>query len=107
VRKRVVGCSGAVWVDADGDGQRTCAFDYAKRIHKEAGGKWPNVIEALSDYDEAVAAQSASLLRADGLVLNERAVREATKAAGGHVVRGFEAYWDDWRASQIARREKK
>ena len=67
VRKRVIGCTGAVWVDADGDGQRTCAFVYAKRIHKESGGKWRDMIKALSDYDEAVAAQAASLLQADGI----------------------------------------
>jgi len=107
VQKKVIGCTGAVWVDADGDGKRTSAFDYAKRLHREAGGKWPDLVRALADYDESVAAQAASLLRADGVTLNDPDVRQAARAAGEQVAQGFEAYWDSWRASQIARREKK
>jgi hypothetical protein len=107
VRKVVIGCTGAVWVDADGDGKRTSAFDYAKRIYKEVGGTWQKVVKALAGYDESVAAQAASLLRSDGVSLNEPEVRDAARRAGEQVARGFTAYWDEWRASQIARREKK
>src|SRR5439155_16790108 len=32
VERRVIGATGAVWVDADGDGQRTCAYEYARRL---------------------------------------------------------------------------
>jgi hypothetical protein len=107
VRKRVVGCTGAVWVDADGDGRRTSAFEYARRIHKESAGKWQEVVKALADYDQAVSAQAASLLRADGVSLSDAPVRDAARAAGSQVERGFAAYWESWRASQIARRERK
>ena len=107
VRKKVIGCTGAVWVDADSNGKRTSAFDYAMRIHKESGGKWQGVVKALAGYDESVAAQAASLLRADGVSLNDPAVRDAARQAGEQVGRGFAAYWDAWRASQIALREKK
>ena len=32
VNRQVIGASGAVWLDADGDGKRTSAFEYASRI---------------------------------------------------------------------------
>ena len=98
---------GAVWVDADGDGKRTSALEYARRIHKEASGKSQDVIRALANCDETVAVQAASLLRADGVSLSDPSVHGAARSAGAHVARGFAAYWEAWRASQIARREKK
>jgi hypothetical protein len=107
VRKMVFGCTGAVWMDADGDGKPTSAFEYAKRIHREANGKTQEVFRALAGYDETVAVQAASLLRADGVSLSDPSVRDAARSAGSHVARGFAAYWEAWRASQVARREKK
>jgi hypothetical protein len=106
VRKMVIGCTGPVWVDADGDGNRTSAFAYARKVHK-AGGKWQETVKELAPFDEAVAAQAASLLRADGASLNDPEVRAAARSAGQHVERAFAAYWEAWRASQISRREKK
>jgi hypothetical protein len=35
---RTIGCSGAVWLDADGDGRRTAAYDYAQRLFAASGG---------------------------------------------------------------------
>ncbi len=32
VNRQVIGMTGAVWLDADGDGKRTSAFEYARRI---------------------------------------------------------------------------
>src|SRR5262249_3537345 len=60
---RVIGSTGAVWLDADGDGQRTSAHGYAERVLRDAGGDWRKGIAALSEYDEGVAAQAAALLR--------------------------------------------
>ena len=62
---------------------------------------------ALADYDEAVAAQAAGLLRAAGVSVGDREVRAAAKAAGAQVVRGFDAYAEAWRESRIARQEKR
>jgi len=99
----VIGATGAVWLDADGDGKRTSARGYAERLLREAGGDWPKVVKALADYDEAVAAQAAALLRARGVVLRDTEVRDAARKAGAQVERGFGAYVEAWRESQIAR----
>src|SRR5262249_48029787 len=65
VDRRVIGASGAVWIDADGDGKRTSAYAYAHRLMTTHGAL--KVIAALSDYDEAVAVQVASLFKARGI----------------------------------------
>ncbi len=106
VNRRVLGATGAVWLDADGDGKRTSARGYAERLVKEAGGDWPKVVAALADYDEAVAIQAAALLRGRGVSLTDAAVREAARKAGARVEQGFAAYAEAWRASQIARGDR-
>jgi hypothetical protein len=103
VDRRVIGATGAVWLDADGDGRRTSARGYAERLLRDAGGEWAKVVKALSDYDEAVAVQAAALLRARGVSPGDADLREAARKAGAQVTRGFEAYAEAWRESQIAR----
>ncbi len=107
VRKRVIGVTGAVWLDGDGDGQRSSAHDYAKKVVADAGSDWRKVVKALSGFDEATAAQAAGLLRAAGVSPSDKDVRAAAKAAGDPVLRGFDAYAEAWRESQIARQEAK
>jgi hypothetical protein len=103
VRKRVIGLTGAVWLDADGDGRRTTARDYAKKVLAGAGGDWKKAVAGLAGYDEAVAAQMAGLLRVAGTAPSDKDVRAAAKAAGEQVLRGFDAYAEAWRESQIAK----
>jgi hypothetical protein len=107
VRKRVIGLTGAVWLDGDGDGKRSSARDYAKKVLAGAGTDWRKAVKALAGYDEAVAAQAAGLLRAAGISPSDREVRAAAKAAGDAVLRGFDAYAQAWRESQIARQDAK
>jgi hypothetical protein len=105
VQRRVIGSTGAVWLDGDGDGRRTSARGYAQRLLTETGGEWGKLVQALGAYDEAVAAQAAALLQARGVSVGDRAVREAARKAGAHVERGFQAYREAWRESQIARQQ--
>jgi hypothetical protein len=107
VRKRVIGVTGAVWLDGDGDGKRSSAHDYAKKILADAGTDWRKAVKALAAYDEAVAAQAAGLLRVAGVSLSDKDVRAAAKMTGESVLRGFDAYAEAWRESQIARQEAK
>ena len=102
VRKRVLGLTGAVWLDADGDGKRTSAHGYAKRA-VAAGPDWKRTVAALAGYDGAVAAQAAGLLRGSGVSASNPDVRAAAKAAGEPVLRGFDAYAEAWREVQLAR----
>jgi hypothetical protein len=103
VKKRVIGVTGAAWFDADGNGTRWGMDYYAQRVLKEADGNWTKAIPNLKLYDEAVATQFAGLLRAAGTSPSDKDVRAAAKAAGEHVLRGFDAYSESWRASQIAK----
>lgn len=105
VRRRALGSTGAVWLDVDGDGERTSAFAYARRILREAKGEWSAVVRALGDYDEAVAAQEAGLLQAAGVSVSGDEIRQATHKAGPQVERGFQAFAEAWRESRIARGE--
>jgi hypothetical protein len=103
VRKRMIGLSGAVWLDADGNGKRTSAYDYAKKVMADTTGDWKKALAALAEYDETVAAQAAGLLRAAGTSPSDKDVRAAAKEAGPQVLRGFDAYSESWRESQIAK----
>jgi hypothetical protein len=103
VDRRVIGSTGAVWIDGDGDGKRTSALEYARRLLREAGEDWRKLVRALGNYDEAVAAQAAGLLQARGVRVQDAEVREAARQAGAQVERGFQAYAEAWRESQLAR----
>ena len=102
VRKRVIGLTGAVWLDADGDGRRTSALDYARKAVGD-GADWRKAVAALAGHDEAVAAQAAGLLRGRGVSPSAAEVRAAARAAGDAVLRGFDAYAEAWRESELAR----
>lgn len=107
VRKRVLGLTGAVWVDADGDGKRTSARDYARKAVRDAGADWRKAVRTLAGYDEAVAAQAARLLRVAGVSPSAKDVRDAAGVAGAQVLRGFDAYAEAWQESRVAREDAK
>ena len=81
---RVLGATNPVWLDADGDGKFTPARAYAEQLVKRHGTAAAKLFPALADYDEAVAAQAASLCHAAGKDLRsaeyQRALRDATRA---------------------------
>lgn len=60
---KTLGCSGAVWLDADGDGQRSCAADYAETVTSRAAGDVRRLTALLADCDAAVAVQAARLFQ--------------------------------------------
>jgi hypothetical protein len=99
----VLGASGAVWLDADGDGRRTPAVDYARRVVSEHRADWPALYNALADYDSAVAAQAAHLCQQAGRSLLDAAAQSALKEARPEVQRGMTAYLEAWRENQVAR----
>jgi hypothetical protein len=106
VARRIVGATGAVWIDGDGDGRRTSAYGYAQRLMGSLGADPAKLISALGSYDEAVASQAASLLHGRGVSLEDPALREAIREAGQHVEQGFQSFADAWRASQIAKGQR-
>jgi len=89
---RVIGSTNPVWLDGDGDGRFTAARTYAKRVVNEYGRDPAKLISSLDGFDEAVAAQAASLCTAAGQSLSSPAFAEALKAGAAQVQRGFRAF---------------
>jgi hypothetical protein len=103
VERKIIGATGAVWLDGDGDGKFTSAHDYAQRLFRESDGQAAVLVKRLADYDEAVASQAAGLLQGKGVSLQDPVLSEAGRKAGKHVESGFQAFIQAWRDSQIAR----
>ncbi len=100
---RTIGCSGAVWLDVNGDGRRTSARDYAERLVAAAKNDWAKLILSLANYDEAAAAQTAHLVRASGTSLQSEPLVAALKSGTTATQSGFHAYAEAWRENEIAR----
>ncbi|CAN5912153.1 hypothetical protein BH24BAC1_BH24BAC1_14970 [soil metagenome] len=100
---RVFGSSGAVWVDADGDGAPTSAHAYALKLVADAKERPRSLLRKLAPYDEAVAMQAAALLQERGVAPDgpemTRALRKATPATK----QGVEQFASEWKASQAVR----
>ncbi|QDV49435.1 CehA/McbA family metallohydrolase [Gimesia fumaroli] len=102
-QSHVVGSTGAVWIDTDGDGKKTPAYAYAERLVKEHKGNLNALLKSLANYDLAVSQQVASLLRADGKSPFDPELTKLLQDAAKQVQIGFALYGEAWRASQIAR----
>src|SRR5215475_4392293 len=89
---RVIGSTNPVWIDADGDGRFTPARDYARRLMTRLGDNPVELTRALNDFDEAVAAQVASLCAAAISSVKWNELTSALRSAAPHVQRGFAAY---------------
>ncbi len=100
---QTIGCSGAVWIDADGDGKRTSARDYAERLFAASKNDFARLIASLSKYDAEVASQAAHLCQASGMALQSAENQRAIKRGSPLVQEGFHAYLQAWRENQIAR----
>lgn len=59
---RVAACSGAIWIDGDGDGEFTSARGYAEALDKASGGDFADLAKRLTEFDRAVSLQAANLL---------------------------------------------
>jgi hypothetical protein len=103
----VLGGTGAVYVDADGDGKFTSAHEYATRLAHAAGDDLASLAAKLADYDEATAVQGASILNERGVSPLDERLSEALKSAAPQTRRGFQTYAEAWRASQAARASSK
>ncbi|CAN5268666.1 hypothetical protein BH23BAC1_BH23BAC1_37400 [soil metagenome] len=99
-----IGSSGTVWIDADGDGKRTSAFEYAQFLMEESKGNVPELFRMLQKYDQAVAIQVASLLFERGDDLTGPRIALELKKSSQETVKGFEAFKDELFLSQQTQR---
>jgi hypothetical protein len=98
----VLGVSGAVWLDADGDGRRTTAREYADRLLAASAGDLNRLVGSLAGYDETVAAHAALLADRAGHPPADPTLRTALESANPATRAGFTAYFEAWRESQAA-----
>ena len=103
----VLGVTGAVFVDADGNGRFDSAFDYASRLVADAAQGDVSQLSArlaarLADYDEATAVQAASLLRSRDPASVEAVCRAEAASAPAPVQRGMGTYLAQWRRATAA-----
>ena len=89
---RVLGATNPVWVDVDGDGTFTPARRYADRLVKKHGMTAAKLFPALAGFDQAVAAQAASLCHAAGKDLRALEYAHALRLAAPAVQRGWMSY---------------
>ena len=89
---RVLGATNPVWVDGDGDGKFTSARAYAEQLVKRHGTDAARLFPALAGYDQAVAAQAASLCHAAGKNLRSVEFAHAMREAPPAVQRGWVSF---------------
>lgn len=87
-----LGLSGAVWVDADGDGKISSTYDYARKLGSRFGQNYQALFKALSAYDEAVIIQAAASINESGVDLSSAEILTALSKSGNSVKKGFEKF---------------
>jgi hypothetical protein len=93
----VIGVSGAIFIDGDGDGRWTSPRECAERLFAEHRGNLRKFCEALTRTDQAVAAQAAHVLRMAGISLDSDELSPEIRNG-----EGFRAYRDAWRENERA-----
>jgi hypothetical protein len=102
---QVFGISGAIWIDSDGDGRKSCARDYAERLWLASDKQLERLLNSLKPFDAAVASHAAHLHHLSGGKPEGDDPRQALKDAPEHVRAGFAAYFDAWRECELARQK--
>ena len=97
----VIGCSGAVWLDADGDSKATNAREYASRVFQDSADP-DKLIPALEGFDQAVAIQAAALFRRAGGDFDDATFQKALEKGTSATRNGFRRYIRAWRDTVIA-----
>ncbi|HKH60044.1 MAG TPA: hypothetical protein VKA49_04385, partial [Flavitalea sp.] len=87
-----MGSSGAIWIDADGDGKISSAYDYANKLTARFGKVLGSLLKALSSYDEAVSVQVAASLYESGVDLSSPAIANALSKASNSTKEGFKKF---------------
>jgi hypothetical protein len=97
---KVMGLTGAIWIDGDKNGVRNSANDYAKKEIGKSGGNTTQLIKNLGAYDEAVNIQAAALLYKSGFDLSGPEIKKALWRASPDTKMGFQRVVDELSARQ-------
>lgn len=99
----VLGISGAVWLDVDGNNHKTSAREYADQQFRAANGDTRTLLRLLDGFDQSVACQAAHLYQRTGESLFSDELRAALRDASPETQAGFQLYTKAWRESELAR----
>lgn len=99
----VVGCSGAIWLDNDGDGVSSSARDYARKLIAQTRGDLDLLFHKLGNFDEATALHTAYLLQSCGVDLLSDHVSDSLQKAPQRVKKAVHKYIEVWRESELRR----
>lgn len=97
----VIGCSGAIKIDGDGDGKYSSPYDYAKTLFAESAGDDAKLVVALKGYDEAVGVQAASIARGAGKARFESFLDAVAKQGAAQTKIGANKYVAGWRVTLV------
>jgi len=86
---KLLGSTGAVWIDTDGDGKRSSAFEYAQKLLQRSDNEPTKVIKLLSTYHQSVAMQVAALLWKNGVNLDSQEIQKELDQSTEPVKKGF------------------
>ena len=103
---KTLGVSGAVWLDADGDGRWSSAREYAERAVANSSGELDKLVKALEPYDAAVAAQAAHGFVVSGGALDLQQIDRIASTAKPATTEGFHTWWKAWRDQQLTQAAK-
>ena len=98
-----IAVTGAVWIDADGDGKLTSAKEYAKTVCTSVNNSTDLVFARLKEFDSAVAVHAAELLMADSPDTFVSGTLPAARSSSPVIRAAFETFYDAWQQSQRAR----
>ena len=88
----VFGSTPPVWIDADGNGKRDSALDYAKGLVKRNSKNFEQLVKDMNDYHFIIAAHVFDLLTQDGTSLDDPKLKAALKHKSHSVTDGLMAY---------------
>jgi len=92
----IMGLTGAVRIDADGDHQFTSAYHYAMALWDSCGKDVKTFIRSLARYDRSVAIQAGAVMEEQGITLTGPEMAKALSLASVKVREGvleFIKYW--------------
>lgn len=92
---RLLGLSGAVWIDGDKNGHRNTASDYAERLWQQSGRNINTLLELLASYDESISIQAAALLHREGMNLSGPDITRALRRASPETRSAFQRVVDE------------
>ncbi|MGK2861437.1 MAG: CehA/McbA family metallohydrolase [Chitinophagaceae bacterium] len=92
---QVMGLTGAVWIDSDGDGNRTSAFHYATEAWKKSNNDIGKFIFSLDGFDEATGVQAASVLDQQKRSFKRWAFKKAVQKASPEIRLGIQNYMEE------------